>query len=138
MDMPGGCDAQVGASVRRGGRTHGRVRRWSRASSAVSIFPFLSDYLRAWQMDLAKDAYEELRTFFRLFDPRAGSGRLRAARLWDIQHLAPRIRSEVLWPIGLMDQICPPSSQFAAYNENHHLAQAHGHLPDSATRPARA
>ena len=35
----------------------------------------------------------------------------------DIQHLAPRIQAEVLWPIGLMDQICPPSSQFAAYNK---------------------
>ncbi|MBI4926736.1 MAG: acetylxylan esterase, partial [Anaerolineae bacterium] len=35
----------------------------------------------------------------------------------DIQHLARRIRGEVLWVIGLMDTICPPSSQFAAYNK---------------------
>ena len=35
----------------------------------------------------------------------------------DIQHLARRIRGEVLWLIGLMDTICPPSSQFAAYNK---------------------
>ena len=35
----------------------------------------------------------------------------------DIQFLAPRIRAEVLWAIGLMDTICPPSSQFAAYNK---------------------
>ena len=35
----------------------------------------------------------------------------------DIQHLAPRIKAEVLWSIGLMDQVCPPSTQFAAYNK---------------------
>ncbi|MBN1933251.1 MAG: acetylxylan esterase, partial [Anaerolineae bacterium] len=35
----------------------------------------------------------------------------------DIQHLAPRIKGEILWAIGLMDTICPPSTQFAAYNK---------------------
>ncbi|HUU53568.1 MAG TPA: acetylxylan esterase, partial [Armatimonadota bacterium] len=35
----------------------------------------------------------------------------------DCQHLAPRIRGEVLMVTGLMDMICPPSTQFAAYNK---------------------
>jgi cephalosporin-C deacetylase len=35
----------------------------------------------------------------------------------DCQHLAPRIRAETLMCTGLMDQICPPSTQFAAYNK---------------------
>ena len=35
----------------------------------------------------------------------------------DIQFLAGRIKAEVLWSISLMDTICPPSSQFAAYNK---------------------
>jgi cephalosporin-C deacetylase len=35
----------------------------------------------------------------------------------DIQHLAPRINADVLWGTGLMDTICPPSSQFAAFNK---------------------
>ncbi len=35
----------------------------------------------------------------------------------DIQNLANRIRADVCWSIGLMDTICPPSSQFAAYNK---------------------
>ncbi len=34
----------------------------------------------------------------------------------DAYHLAARIRGEVLMAITLMDNICPPSSQFAAYN----------------------
>ncbi len=35
----------------------------------------------------------------------------------DIQNLASRIRGQIYWSIGLMDTICPPSSQFAAYNK---------------------
>ena len=35
----------------------------------------------------------------------------------DLQHLAPRIKAEVLMFTGLMDTICPPSTQFAAFNK---------------------
>ncbi len=35
----------------------------------------------------------------------------------DIKNLSDRIEGEVLWATGLMDQICPPSTQFAAYNQ---------------------
>jgi cephalosporin-C deacetylase-like acetyl esterase len=33
------------------------------------------------------------------------------------QNLAPRIKAEVVMFTGLMDAICPPSTQFAAYNK---------------------
>jgi cephalosporin-C deacetylase len=33
-----------------------------------------------------------------------------------VQHLAPRVRAETRMAVGLMDETCPPSSQFAAYN----------------------
>ena len=35
----------------------------------------------------------------------------------DIQFLSPRITAEIMWTIGLMDTVCPPSTQFAAYNK---------------------
>ena len=35
----------------------------------------------------------------------------------DIQNLAKRIKGEVLMGVGLMDTICPPSTQFATYNK---------------------
>ena len=35
----------------------------------------------------------------------------------DIQHLVHRIRGKVHMYTGLMDTICPPSTQFAAYNK---------------------
>jgi len=90
-----------------------RIRR------AAPIYPFLTDYKRTWEMDLAKDAYQELRDYFRLFDPRHERETEIFTRLGyiDVQFLAPRIRAEVLLAVGLMDTICPPSTQFAAYNK---------------------
>jgi cephalosporin-C deacetylase len=90
-----------------------RIRR------IAPVYPFLCDYQRVWEMDLAKEAYEELRYFFRSFDPRHE----RAIEIFtklgyiDCQHLASRIRADVLMFTGLSDPICPPSSQFAAYNK---------------------
>ena len=70
-------------------------------------------------MDLAKDAYDELRTYFRQFDPLHKREDEIFTKLGyiDLQHLVKRIRGEVLMGTGLMDTICPPSTQFAAYNK---------------------
>lgn len=89
-----------------------------RIKKAAPIFPFLCDYLRVWEMDLDVSAYEELRTFFRHFDPLHEREQEIFTRLGyiDLQFLAPRIRADILLSVGLMDTICPPSSQFAAYN----------------------
>lgn len=89
-----------------------RIRR------CVSAFPFLSDYRRVWEMDRAQEAYAELRSFFRMFDPRHEREEEIFTRLGyiDIKNLAPRIKASVLMGISLMDPICPPSTQFAVYN----------------------
>lgn len=86
---------------------------------AAPVYPFLCDYQRVWEMDLAEGAYEEVKTYFRRYDPCHERQREIFAKLGyiDIQHLAPRIRAEVLMGCGLMDKICPPSTQFAAYNK---------------------
>lgn len=86
---------------------------------AAPMFPFLCDYQRVWEMDLAKHAYEDVTVFLRDFDPRHEKKAELFTKLGyiDCQHLAPRITAEVLWGCGLMDDICPPSSQFAAYNK---------------------
>ena len=70
-------------------------------------------------MDQARDAYQELQEYFRRFDPLHQKEDAIFEKLGyiDIQHLAARIQADVLWGIGLMDTICPPSSQFAAYNK---------------------
>jgi cephalosporin-C deacetylase len=82
------------------------------------VYPFLSDYQRVWEMDLAVEAYEEIRTYFRRYDPLHEREREIFTKLGyiDIQHIASRIRGETLMAITLMDPICPPSTQFAAFN----------------------
>jgi cephalosporin-C deacetylase len=84
----------------------------------VSVFPFLSDFKRVWEMDLAKDAYAELRNFMRQFDPVHEREEEIFTKLGyiDVHHLAPRITARVFMGITLMDNICPPSTQFAVFN----------------------
>ena len=86
---------------------------------AAPVFPFLCDYRRVWEMDLARDAYEELVYYFTRFDPTHEREEETFTRLGyiDVQHLADRIRARVQMTTALMDMICPPSTQFAAYNK---------------------
>jgi len=85
---------------------------------AAAQYPFLSDYRRVWEMDLDKDAYLELQEYFRHFDPRheRESEVFRRLGYIDLHHMTHRIRARVRMYTGLMDTICPPSTQFAAYN----------------------
>ena len=89
-----------------------------RIKRVVPRYPFLSDYRRVWEMDLDKQAYEELRGFFRQFDPTHEREQEIFTRLGyiDVHHLAPRIRANTLMLSTLLDDICPPSTQFAAFN----------------------
>ncbi|MCP4428209.1 MAG: acetylxylan esterase [Chloroflexi bacterium] len=90
-----------------------------RIKLAAPTYPFLSDYQRVWEMDLTEHAYGELRDYFRLFDPAHERETAVFERLGyiDVQHLCPRIQAEVKMTTCLMDTICPPSTQFAAYNK---------------------
>jgi cephalosporin-C deacetylase len=102
-----------------GGLTLACVALEPRIKRAAPIFPFLCDYQRVWEMDKDVNAYAELREWFRRFDPRHERQVELFTRLGyiDVQHLAPRIRAEVMMAVGLMDEICPPSTQYAAYNK---------------------
>ncbi|MBN1555062.1 MAG: acetylxylan esterase [Phycisphaerae bacterium] len=121
MDMPDVDETRVGAfgGSQGGGLTLACAALEPRIKRAAPVFPFLCDYRRVWEMDLAKHAYEELRAYFRKFDPLHEREDEIFTKLGyiDAQHLAPRIRAEVYMAVGLMDDICPPSTQFAAYNK---------------------
>jgi len=121
MQMPENDPKRVGAmgGSQGGGLTLACASLEPRIKLAAPTFPFLCDYLRVWEMDLAVAAYEEIRTFFRQFDPLHEHEQEIWTRLGyiDCQHIVKRIRARVLMGVGLMDQICPPSTQFAAYNK---------------------
>jgi cephalosporin-C deacetylase len=121
MDLPEVDAARVGAfgGSQGGGLTLACAALEPRIARAVPLYPFLCDYRRVWEMDLAVAAYEELRTYFRQFDPLHEREEEIFTHLGyiDAQFLAPRIRAKILMAVGMMDTVCPPSTQFAAYNK---------------------
>lgn len=120
MDMPEVDAGRVGAmGVSQGGAlTLACAALEPRIKKLAPVYPFLSDYKRVWEMDLAVNAYDEIRTWFRLYDPTHSREDeiFRKLGYIDVKNLAGRIKGEVLMATGLMDEVCPPSTQFAAYN----------------------
>lgn len=121
MDMDFVDEAKVYArgGSQGGGLTIACAALEPRIAKAVIEEPFLCDYRRVWDMGLDQNAYAELREYFRLFDPmheREEEIFLKLGYI-DGQHLAPRIQAEVLMLTGLLDNVCPPSTQYAAYNK---------------------
>lgn len=105
-----------------------------RIAKIAPIFPFLCDYKRVWDMDLDMQAYAEMRDYFRNYDPRHEKENEIFLQLGyiDLQYLAPRIKGKVLMFTALMDNVCPPSTQYAAYNKmtcskKHVLYYDYGH-----------
>ena len=121
MEMPDVDGNRVGAAggSQGGALTIACAALEPRIKRAAPVYPFLSDYMRVWEMDQAKDAYRELQEYFRHSDPmhKLEDKIFEKLGYIDIQFLAPRIRAEILWGLGLMDTICPPSTQFAVYNK---------------------
>jgi len=121
MAMPDVDENRVGAlgGSQGGGLTLACAGLEPRIKRAAPLYPFLCDYRRIWEIDLATDAYAELQQYFRHFDPLHEREAAVFERLGyiDVQHLCPRIQAEVLMGTCLMDTICPPSTQFAAYNK---------------------
>lgn len=85
----------------------------------ASQFPFLANFKRSTELAYPRSPYQEVREYFRKHDPEHLRAELIYTRFGyiDAIHLAPRIRAELLMAITLEDDICPPSSQFAAYNQ---------------------
>lgn len=143
MSLPYVDETRVGATggSQGGAMTIACASLEPRIKLAAPVYPFMCDYKRVWDMDLDVAAYEELREYFRRFDPRHQREKEVFTKLGyiDLQHLASRIRAQVLLCCGLMDTVCPPSTQFAAYNKmvcekSYELWPDFGHenLPDAS------
>lgn len=121
MQLPEVDPARVAAmgGSQGGGLTLACASLEPRICRAAPVFPFLCDYKRIWDMDLDINAYAELREYFRWFDPTHSREDEVFRRLGyiDVQNITKRIRGKIMMVTGLMDNICPPSSQFAAYNK---------------------
>ena len=120
FDMPETDNTRVGAfgGSQGGGLTLACAALDARVSRIVPIFPFLCDYQKAWSMDLETGAYDELKQYFRRFDPLHKNEQEVFTKLGyiDAYHLSKRIKADTLMFVGLRDNICPPSTVYAAYN----------------------
>lgn len=96
-----------------------------------ALYPFLSDYKRVYDMDLDLIAYEGLRYYSKWFNSIGENEDEVFTKLGyiDVHNLAYKLESEVLFGTGLMDNICPPSTQFAIYN-NINSKKKHIIFPD--------
>jgi len=120
LNLPEVDEERIGATggSQGGGLTLACAALEPRIKYAAPVFPFLSDYKRVWDMDLDLDAYKELRTYFRKYDPlhEREYDIFHTLGYIDVKNLANRIKGKVMMAITLMDNICPPSTQFAVYN----------------------
>lgn len=143
MDMPEVDRTRVGVHgiSQGGGLTLACASLVPEINRIAPVYPFLTDYQRVWEMDLAQGAYAELKDYFRRFDPRHERQEEIFNRLGyiDVHNLAPRIKAKTLLFTGMMDTTCPPSTQFAAFNaitaEKDYILYpdfAHETLPDMA------
>lgn len=121
LDMSDVDAGRVGATgySQGGGLTIACTALEPRIKLAAPVYPFLSDYRRAWELDLEEAPYDEITEYFRKRDPM----HLREDEIFtrlgyvDVQHLAPKVRAATTLTVSLNDRICPPSTQFAAYNK---------------------
>jgi len=121
MALDGVDQSRVGATgfSQGGGLTLACAALEPRVKLAAPVYPFLSDFRRAWELDLETRPYDEITEYFRKRDPlhqREGEIFTRLGYV-DVQHLAPRIQARTELTVSLNDHVCPPSTQFAAYNK---------------------
>lgn len=82
------------------------------------IYPFLSDYKKIMELKITTEAYIEIYRYFKLIDPfhQKEDEILHTLSYIDVKNFANKIKGKVQFIASLMDDICPPLTQMAVYN----------------------
>lgn len=102
-------------------------------SLCIADIPFLCD----WKNYFALSDWPEMESWICAKTDRSWEKTLRTLSYFDTMNLADRVRCPVFMGIGLQDDICPPSTSFAAFNRvrgprDFIIYPMHGHgVPDS-------
>ncbi len=86
-----------------------------RVAVAVPQIPFLSDFPDYFK--IAPWPANEFYHYVEQNEQLSIDNLLNTLSYVDIKNLAPLIKAPVLMPVGLVDEICPPHINFAAYNQ---------------------
>lgn len=83
-----------------------------------AIYPFLSDFRRVLALKYEAEAYDDLYRHFKFTDPfhRQAEQVFETLGYIDVKNFASLIKGDVTMICGLLDDVCPPSTQFAIYN----------------------
>ena len=84
------------------------------ASLVLADVPFLSDFRRAVAITDSVP-YSEIRQYCATYPDRVGSV-FRTLSYFDVVNHAKRVAAPSLFSVGLMDEVTPPSTVFAAFN----------------------
>lgn len=84
-----------------------------RIAAAAPFVPFMSDFpdymnMAVWPANALKPAAEQRGIAYEEM--------LRVLSYFDIKNLAPNIKCPILMGFGLQDEVCPPHTNFAGYN----------------------
>jgi cephalosporin-C deacetylase len=97
-----------------GGITIAAAALDGQVQAAMPDVPFLCGYRRATEITVAHP-YEEISRFCLVHRDKVDQV-FQTLSYFDGINFATRIESNALFSVGLMDEICPPSTVFAAYN----------------------
>jgi cephalosporin-C deacetylase len=82
--------------------------------AAMSDVPFLCDFRRASEVS-PKDPYGEIVRYLKVHRDQVDKV-FRTLSYFDAASLGKKAKAPALFSVGLMDEICPPSTVYAAYN----------------------
>lgn len=121
VDAAVACDGVDPRRIAVGGRSQGAALAIAAAAlsehqvrACFADMPFLCDIPRALRI-APQGPYRELLEYLRRH-PRDEATVLQTLAYFDVVHLARRLRCPAVFSVGLMDEVCPPSTVFAAYN----------------------
>lgn len=82
-------------------------------------YPYLCDYREAYALGAQHNGYDQLAYWFKYRDPlhKREDEFFDTLEYIDVQHFASRIKTPLVWAMGLQDQVAPVPTQFAAYNK---------------------
>lgn len=85
----------------------------------AALYPFLTDYRRAWDMDRDVIVFDGMKYCTRWFDPTGAKLEEMFYKLGyiDVLNFVEYITCPVMFGTGLIDAVIPPSAQFAAYGK---------------------
>lgn len=87
-------------------------------TKCITLYPFLSDFRKVYELDLDVIAYEGVRYYTRWFNQTGEKDDYVFKRLsyFDTKNFAHRVKAKTLFGASVIDTVCPIETQYSVYN----------------------